>query len=312
MAASWTLWIPLLAFASAVLECGVAPLNTKVVGGQTARPGTWPWQISLFIGTATVPMFHTCGGTLLNTQWVLTAANCIQLNSPSAYKVFIGRTTQNGPNLNEVVRDVSQIIIHPNFTSNSNVQNNDVALLQLSAPVEYTTFIRPICLASKLSTFSNASCYMTGWGKLSMTDPTISNVLHEVLVPLVDRGQCQSQFQGLGVVISSAMICAGELGKGICQNSVWIQLGLVSFGDLCATGKPDVYTRVPSYQNWIIRELAKVGGPVSVANVNFVTYTTGSTVQAGAGNTSMATSGVGVHHCMLIYPLLFLLRVLLG
>lgn len=52
-------------------DCGVAPLNTRVVGGENAPAGSWPWQVSIHI------TFHICGGTLISDQWVLTAAHCI-------------------------------------------------------------------------------------------------------------------------------------------------------------------------------------------------------------------------------------------
>ncbi|KAK0138433.1 Serine protease 27 [Merluccius polli] len=50
--------------------CGTAPLNNKIVGGDDAPPGTWPWQVSL--GGPR----HFCGGSLINNEWVMTAAHC--------------------------------------------------------------------------------------------------------------------------------------------------------------------------------------------------------------------------------------------
>lgn len=53
--------------------CGVAPLNTRIVGGEDATAGAWPWQVSLHHYGS-----HFCGGSLINNQWILTAAHCFQ------------------------------------------------------------------------------------------------------------------------------------------------------------------------------------------------------------------------------------------
>ncbi|KAM4525597.1 testisin isoform 2-T2 [Odontesthes bonariensis] len=52
-------------------DCGVAPLSTRIVGGESASAGSWPWQVSIHVRS------HICGGTLISDQWVLTAAHCI-------------------------------------------------------------------------------------------------------------------------------------------------------------------------------------------------------------------------------------------
>ena len=51
-----------------------------IIGGEPAPPGRWPWQVSLQRDTGDGVVFrHTCGGSLLTNEWVLTAAHCVAL-----------------------------------------------------------------------------------------------------------------------------------------------------------------------------------------------------------------------------------------
>uniref|UniRef100_A0A671SC23 Transmembrane protease serine 9-like n=1 Tax=Sinocyclocheilus anshuiensis TaxID=1608454 RepID=A0A671SC23_9TELE len=239
-------------------ECGRAPLNTKIVGGQDASAGAWPWQASLHRSGS-----HFCGGSLINNEWVLTAAHCFA----SGLIVYLGRQTQEGANANEVSRNVSQIIKHPAY--NSITEDNDITLLHLSSPVTFTDHIRPVCLASANSTFFKSTVsWVTGWGNIrtgaSLPSPQI---LQEVDVPVVGNKQCKCLY---GVsTITDNMLCAGPLegGKDSCQGdsggplvskqgSVWVQSGVVSFGNGCALPNlPGVYARVSKYQNWINEQM---------------------------------------------------------
>uniref|UniRef100_A0A4W6G5F3 Peptidase S1 domain-containing protein n=1 Tax=Lates calcarifer TaxID=8187 RepID=A0A4W6G5F3_LATCA len=236
--------------------CGITPLNPRIVGGEDAPPGSWPWQVSLqrFGG-------HVCGGSLVNREWVISAAHCFF--STSGWQISLGRQNLQGNNPNEVSRTVARIILHPNYDSITN--NNDIALLKLSSPVTFTDYIRPVCLAAGGSVFNNGTdSWVTGWGavKEGVSLP-FPETLQEVEVPVLGNRQCNC-LNGVGTVTDN-MICAGVLagGKDSCQGdsggpmvskqgSVWVQSGIVSFGFGCARPNlPGVYSRVSRYQSWI-------------------------------------------------------------
>ncbi|XP_059387706.1 uncharacterized protein LOC132121957 [Carassius carassius] len=245
---------------SSALNCGRTPVTTRsrIVGGQNASAGHWPWQASLLLLSR-----HICGGSLINKQWVLSAAHCVHGYPTSYFSVFLGRQTQGGINPNEVFRYVRLIIKHPSY--NNFTSENDIALLKLRSPVPFTDYIRPVCLAAHNSVFnSGTDSWITGWGNIGEGVPVPSpNVLQEVEVPVIGNRQCNCLY-GVGEITDN-MICAGLLegGKDSCQgdfggpmvsmqSSVWVQSGIVIFGTGCARPElPGVYTRVSHYEEWI-------------------------------------------------------------
>ncbi|KAK2848575.1 hypothetical protein Q5P01_008409 [Channa striata] len=254
--------------------CGNPVYKNKIVGGQDAVPGSWPWQVALFRSGS---LF--CGGSLISNEWVLTAAHCFPRTTSTGLVVYLGRQSLASSSPNEVSRTVTQIIKHASYDPNT--MNNDIALLKLSSTVTFTNYIMPVCLAASNSTFhSSTSVWITGWGETE--DGNLSNNLREAEVPVVGNRQCNCDY-GFDSITEN-MMCAGLRagGKDTCQgdsggpmvskqNGLWVQAGITSFGAGCALPElPGVYTRVSQFQSWINTQI--------ISNQpGFVTFTSNGT-----------------------------------
>ncbi|XP_059210379.1 tryptase-like [Centropristis striata] len=236
-------------------ECGRAFSNNKIVGGQNASPGSWPWQVVL-----TANNISFCSGSLIHHRWVITAAHCLTGGDLDTTEVVLGRHSQSGTHLNEETRGLDRIECHPSYRFLTN--DNDICLLKLSAPVTFTEYIQPVCLASADSTFhAGVMSWITGFGSTDPDTDSPADVLQEVDVPIVGNNQCRCTYP----LITDNMICAGheDGGKDAClgdsggplvtkKGSAWILSGIVSFGKGCAVPMiPGGYTRVSRYQEWI-------------------------------------------------------------
>ncbi|XP_073688771.1 trypsin-like [Garra rufa] len=257
--------------------CGQAPLKPKIVGGQDAVEGSWPWQASINYASTEGLI---CGGSLINKDWVLSAAQCFVSIPPSSIKIYLGRHRRIGENPNEISRNVIQIINHPKYDPDTH--DNDIALVKLSSSVTFNDYISPICLAAAGSTFAeDTESWVTGWGTLSSEGNNFATILQEVMIPVVSKKACNSAYANS---ITDNMLCAGltEGGKDSCKGdgggpmvhnngSHWFQSGIASFGIGCALPTfPGVYTKVSEYQDWISSQIrSNLPGFVEFKNSGF-------------------------------------------
>jgi trypsin len=231
----------------------------KIVGGDQTPVGERPWMVSLQ-GDGS----HFCGASLIDAQWVLTAAHCVEdidqnnLGSLQIRANFTDLHTAEGSS-----SKVAKVFIHQDYNQQGKAAA-DVALLRLVTPI---TDVQPIQLADAEFMaehgLAGTLASVSGWG-VTQEDGDIPNLMQKVAVPLVTNEVCNSPDAYNGE-IANTELCAGfaEGGKDSCQgdsggplvlpfNNGFVQAGVVSWGDGCARpNKYGVYARVESFHPWI-------------------------------------------------------------
>uniref|UniRef100_A0A3P8WSD0 Peptidase S1 domain-containing protein n=1 Tax=Cynoglossus semilaevis TaxID=244447 RepID=A0A3P8WSD0_CYNSE len=243
--------------------CGTAPLNTKIVGGENAVDGAWPWQGTI---QTLADKRHFCAGTLLNTEWALTAAHCVKGRLAADINIIFGRLAHGAVSATETKTALTEIIIHPEY--NATTHDKDIALLKLQTSIVVNNHIQPICLPTTNSQFFTSTlCWATGWGKVNNNDFSLSDNLQEIDIPVVGKKKCSCSYQSTPkTTITDNMICAGGKDKGIClgdgggplqckQDDKWILAGITSIATPCLDGLPQAFTRVSQFQDWILQSM---------------------------------------------------------
>jgi len=239
-------------------ECGkqhYEPLRTRIIGGLTARSNSWPWQIMLR-GTN-----NLCGGALIDTRHVLTAAHCIKTPfQASDYKVIIGAHEVNKPMYMEQELSVSKIWVHEQY--NETTTANDVAVIRLTNPVQISDKVNVICLPGAEARNENDTVWVSGWGRTAPGGQS-SPILKQTQMD-TKGNQCRTY--GAAAFSLEKQICAGKHGVGYtCQGDSggplmyehqgrWYLNGVVSYGATdcgVGAGTPAVFARVTYYLPWI-------------------------------------------------------------
>ena len=154
----------------------------KVVGGVDVEIKDYPWQVAL---TSSPNGSGFCGGSIIGDSWVLTAAHCVNGDSPSGLYIRCGASASFASGGESY--SVNQILVHPDYSGNS----YDFALIEINGEFEYSAFIQKIDLIDESEIAAGAQdggvmSVITGWGTTS-SGGSLASVLQMVEAPIVEN-----------------------------------------------------------------------------------------------------------------------------
>ncbi|XP_055597053.1 trypsin-3-like [Uranotaenia lowii] len=232
------------------VRAGVPRTETRIVGGTDTTILQHPYIVSIRKLNE-----HTCGGSILDTRTVLTAAHCVYYPHLTAADFIIHAGSTYRLNDGEY-RTVSELHVHPDYDDWT--LEYDIAVLKVATGFAFGSTIQPIRLPSEDFKIEHGTlASVAGWGTLYYQGPSTNHLQH-VLVPVVRNSQCGMAYQNFGT-IWSFHLCAGGSGVDACQGDSGGPLvydgqviGIVSWGYGCAfNGYPTVYTRVTEFLDFI-------------------------------------------------------------
>jgi len=254
-----TFWV------SAAGSCGISPLLDKrgrIVFGEFAEPGSWPWQIEDEVRFNPEGNWrHNCGASLISAEWAVTAAHCYSLNSQNEHRLILGQHNRGERTGDEQIIPYTfdDLIVHENYDP-SDLWANDIALIRIPQPVDMSVpEVGTICLPST-NNFVGKECWASGWG----LDENLRNpdVLKQTDMVVLPEDECRAVF---GDSIREIHVCAqdGDLAAATCtgdsggplqcvEDGVFELVGALSFGlFLCPRDSPSAFANVPEFLDWI-------------------------------------------------------------
>lgn len=230
----------------------------RIIGGEDADILDYPYAVSLQVFTS-----HSCGGSILTNNKILTAAHCVDSQISRSVRCGSSRFDSGGQFI-----AVASFVQHPQYSRQT--LDFDVAVLTLASPLVFNEAVQPISLARIHSKPAvGTTITVVGWGSTREGGP-VSAQLQMVTKPIVSNDDCAQAYQPWGFPVTDRMICAGvpEGGRDACQgdsggpmvyksgDSSVVVAGTVSWGVGCArAGLPGVYGNVAYLWDWINDQL---------------------------------------------------------
>ncbi|CAK1589845.1 unnamed protein product [Parnassius mnemosyne] len=241
----------MLTASSALSETDSKEEWDRIVGGTKAPNGSAPYQVSLrYFGTR-----HFCGASIITTKVILTAAHCVDRMKPNYLMAVVGT---NQLNSGGTLYPIRKIVCHEDY--DNQVIKNDIALVFTLTEMRFEPNVDAIELNNE-PVMAGEKLLLTGWGTTSYPGKA-PNDLMQLELNAVSFEDCQEAHKDINAVFETQICALTKEGQGACHGDSGgplvregRQVGIVSWGLPCAKGKPDVYTKVESFMDWIEKTL---------------------------------------------------------
>lgn len=222
-------------------------LNGRMAGGHDAAEGAHPYQVSL----QTIYNEHFCGGAIIDEQWIVTAAHCVIGWNPSYIRVITGTNQYKVPGK---VYHVESAKIHCNY--DRPMYHNDIALLKLKDPIKFDAKTQKIEY-DPVPLKEGDEIILTGWGS-SVVYGEYADNLQSLKLGFVPHDKCVTLLKNdpgvdIGHICTFSKAgegtCHGDSGGPLTRNGKLV--GIVNWGEPCATGVPDMQASISFYHDFI-------------------------------------------------------------
>uniref|UniRef100_A0A1A9WC05 Uncharacterized protein n=1 Tax=Glossina brevipalpis TaxID=37001 RepID=A0A1A9WC05_9MUSC len=259
-------------------QCLQGPTNIKTNDGNIANVRS-PWMALLEHTKGNVKQY-VCEGSLINNRYIVTAAQCVsgclsllkwhltavhlgEWNTESNLDCKNEKNKENTCAPNHIRVAIEYAVSHPLYNLEANNRLHDIALLRLAKVIDYTDFIKPICLPlykeKRIYDFDSLIMKEARWYS--------SSEKYKTLVQVVPAYKCRRMYKKNNIRIKSSQFCAESQQKKFGghlailypdtrnerknKNSHYILAGILSFYSQL-NYKVKVYTKIQEYVDWIL------------------------------------------------------------
>ncbi|XP_041357770.1 trypsin-3-like [Gigantopelta aegis] len=233
--------------------------DERLVGGQPTIPFTYPFMAAIQLTDG----HHVCGGSLIDSLWVISAAHCYTDTNIKDLQVVLGDHQRSVSEGTEQIFSISEIKMHPFYSEthrNGYFLPNDLALLKLSRPALLNGYAATIDLPHTCPyNITGRRCRILGWGRLNGDDLSVSDVLQEATVSIHSLAECRltwGNYTYHGHICTfepNVSSCAGVSGGPlICLEMTGYVLGGVSsWTDTQCHDFHSIYMDVSQEAEWV-------------------------------------------------------------